>query len=194
MQPLQLRFTYTESEYLSASRLLMSRETNLVARLGAFFFLILFGGIVLTVIEDFIFPLWSVVLIALLFEAAFVYKIFVDMPRRYFRGDPKLRDEYRLTFSNDGIWLQTSQIDSKLAWSLYTRVLENSSLYVIVYGTDARMMTTVPKRTFRNAQEELEFRNLLRLHVDPRLTPTNASIGDRVPEYVPTGSEPPDWR
>ena len=81
-----------------------------------------------------------------------------------------------------------------MAWSLYTGVFENSSMYVIVYGKGARMMTAVPKRVFRNAEEEVEFRNLLRQHVDSKFPATNASIEDRVPQYVPSGTEPPDWR
>ena len=194
MQPLQLRFRYTEAEYLSASRLLLLGEKTTIVRLAAFLVLILFGGLLLTIITDVAFPFWFGIFFALLFEAVFVYKIFVDMPRRFFRGDPKLAGEYQLTFSEEGVRLQTPQIDSKLAWSLYTRVLENSSLYVIVYGKDARMMTVVPKRVFTSANEELEFRKLLQQHVDHRLAPTNASIEARLPQYVPSGSEPPDWR
>src|SRR5215467_1207492 len=166
MQPIQLRFSYTESEYLSASRLLLLSETNLVVRLGVLLLLILFVGIVLTIVGDFLFPIWAVIMLTLLVAAAFVYKAFVDMPRRYFRNNTQARGEYQLTFSSEGVWVQTTGIDSKLAWSLYTRVLENNSLYVVVYGKDARMMTAVPKRVFRTANEELEFRNLLRQHVD----------------------------
>lgn len=195
MQSIQLRFSYTEAEYLNASRLVLMRETTMLVRLAAFFLLILFGGILLTkVVEEFTFPLWTVVLIVLAFEAVFVHKILVDMPRRFFRGDPKMRDEFLLTFSPEGVWVRTPQIDSKLAWSLYTGVFENSSMYVIRYGTGARMMTAVPKRVFQSARQEVEFRNLLRQHVDPKLPLTNASIEGRVPEYVPSGSEPPDWR
>lgn len=194
MQPLRLRFTYTEAEYLSASRLLMRSETNMVVRLAAFFLLMFFGGILLSLVEVFSFPVWLVLLIALLFEGVFVYQVFVEMPRRYFRGNIQARAEYQLTFTEEGVWVQTSQIDSKLAWSLYTRVLENSGMYVIVYGKDARMMTAVPKRVFTNANEELEFRNLVRRQVDNRLAPTNASIDARAPEYVPSSLEPPDWR
>ena len=195
MQELQLRFAYTEAEYVDASRLLIRAQTAVIARLAAFVLLLMSGGILLTIIQDFIFPIWAIVLFALLLAAGLVYRIFVDMPRRYFRADPKLRDEYQLTFSPDGVRVQTSQIDSKLAWSLYTRVLENDSLYVIVYGNkDTRTMTPVPKRAFRNADEELEVRNLLRQHVDHRLPPSNASLATRVREYVPSSSQPPDWR
>ncbi|HEV2835674.1 MAG TPA: YcxB family protein [Pyrinomonadaceae bacterium] len=194
MQPIQLRFTYTEAEYLNASRLLILGETNMLVRLGAFFVMVLFGGIALTMIGEFIFPIWAVVLLTLVVAVAGGHTMLVEMPRKYFRGNLQARGEYQLTFSNEGVWVQTSGIDSKLAWSLYTRVLENNSMYVIVYGKDARMMTAVPKRVFRNGNEELEFRNLVRQHVANRLPPSNASIEARVPEYVPSGSQPPDWR
>src|SRR5690242_9534681 len=98
MQPIQLQFTYTEAEYVSAARLLMLREKNTVIRLTVFFVLILLGAVLLTITQGFLFPLWAAVLIALLFDLVLVYRIFVDMPKKYFRGDPKLGDEYRLTF------------------------------------------------------------------------------------------------
>jgi len=194
MQPLQFRFRYTEAEYLSASRLLLLKEKSVLVRLVAFLLLILFGAILLTIVGNFLLPIWSVAAMALLVNAALAYNIFFKMPQRYFRGNANLRDEFQLSFSHEGVWVKTSQIDSKLAWSLYTRVVENSSLYVIVYGKDARMMTAVPKRVFQSANEELEFRKLLREHVDHQLPPTNARIEAQAQKYVFTGSEPPDWR
>jgi len=195
MQPLQLRFSYTEAEYLNASRLLILRETKIIVRMVVLFLLLFCGGLLLTMlVPAFNFLVWFVGLFALVLEAVFAQKIFSDMPRKYFRGNANAREEFLLTFTHDGVWVKTSLIDSKMAWSLYTKVFENSSMYVIVYGKDARMMTAVPKRVFRSAQEELEFRNLLRQHVDPNLPPTNATIEARTPEYVPSGSQPPDWR
>ena len=196
MQPVQLRFTYTEPEYLSASRLLITRETKIVVRLIAMFLLFFCLEFLLTrLVPAFTwFPLWVILLIALVFAALFLRKLFVDMPRKYFRGNTQARGEYQLTFSDEGVWVQTTGIDSKLAWSLYTGVLENSSMYVIVYGKDARMMTAVPKRAFRSAEEEVAFRNLLGRYVDQSLPPTNASIDARAYQYVPSGTQPPDWR
>lgn len=195
MQPIQLRFTYTEAEYLNAARLLMLRETRIVLRLTAMFVLLFVGGVLLAMlIPEFTFSLWAISLIVALFVAAFFQRLMVAVPRKYFRGNENMREEFVLTFSHDGVWVRTSKIDSKMAWSLYTRVLENDSIYVIVYGKDARMMTAVPKRVFRSVQEEIEFRNLLRQHVDERLPLTTPSIEARTPEYIPSGSQPPDWR
>ena len=193
MQPIQLRFTYTEAEYLTAARLLILGETTTVVRMGAFFVMVLFGAIALTIIGDFFFPIWTIVLLGLVFPAALLYITLVETPRKYFRSNLQTRGEYQLTFSTDGVWVQTVGIDSKLAWNLYTRLLENDSMYVIVYGKDARMMTAVPKRVFKSANEELEFRNLVRQHVANRLPPSNTSMETKVPEFKP-GSQPPDWR
>jgi hypothetical protein len=66
MQPIQLRFTYTEAEYLKAARLLTLGETKTVVRIGAFILLVLLGAIGLTIIGDFLFPVWAMILIALL--------------------------------------------------------------------------------------------------------------------------------
>jgi signal transduction histidine kinase len=193
MQPIQLRFSYTEAEYLTASRLLILGETNIVVRLGVFFLLILFGAVALSIVGDFLFPMWTMVLLAMVFIAMLTYTTFIQLPRKYFRRNLQMRGEYQLTFSDEGVWVQTTGIDSKLAWSLYTRLVENDSMYVIVYGKDARMMTAVPKRVFKSANEELEFRNLVRQHVANRLPPSHASIEAKVPEFGP-GSQPPDWR
>jgi hypothetical protein len=194
MQPIQLRFTHTEAEYLNAARTMILGEKATILRLAAIFFFLVGLAILLTLLTGVSLPLPIVVLVALLLDAFFAYQLVVEIPRRFFRGDPKMRDEYLLTFSDDGVAVRTHQIDSKLAWSLYTRVLENKAQYIILYGKDARMMTVVPKRVFRDANEELEFRQLLRRHVDQNLTPLNASLGTAIPEYVPTHREPPDWR
>lgn len=194
MQSLQFRFRYSEAEYLGAARLLILKEKSVLVRMVVFLLMILFGAIMLAIIGDFGMPLWSVLAMALLVDTAFVYNIFFNMPRRYFRKNDNLRDEFQLSFSHEGVSVKTSQIDSKLAWTLYTKVAENSSLYVIVYGKDARMMTAVPKRVFQSAHEELEFRRLLREHVDQQFPATNGSIEARTQQYVPSGSEPPDWR
>lgn len=94
-----------------------------------------------------------------------------------------------------GVALKTTEIDSKLAWSLYKRVLENKSLYVLVYDAPGRMvMTVVPKRVFRDASEELEFRRLVHRQIDPSLAFTNDTISDQNYTYVPSKLEPPDWR
>jgi hypothetical protein len=62
------------------------------------------------------------------------------LPRRLFRRNPKLHDEYSLVFSDDGIRFRTSHIDSQLAWNLYSHVLMTADSYTTV-GTSWRSKT-----------------------------------------------------
>ena len=195
MQPIQLRFSYTEAEYLGAARLILFGQKLILARVVVLLALVVLISFMVSVLTDFEFPVWAALSLGLLVATSFAYKGLIDAPRRYFRKDPKMRDEFALTFSDEGVAVKTAQSDSKLAWSLYKEVLENRSLYVIVYNEPARMtMTVVPKRVFRDANEELNFRRLLHRHVDQSLALTNDSISEQNYTYVPSTLEPPDWR
>ena len=138
------------------------------------------------------FILWISLLFIVLLEGALLYNVLVVLPRKYFRGDPKFQDRYELTFSGEGVKLKTSQIDSKLAWSLYSKVVEGRDLYLLVYGTDARMMTAVPKRVFLNRDQENQFRELLVRHISNHSG--LKSLPPHESEYKPTSLTPPDWR
>ena len=195
MQPIQLKFTHTEAEYLGATRLLLFGQKVLLIRTAAFLVLVVAGILMLSLLGDFAFPLWASLLLGVLMAGGFAYMGLVDAPRRFFRKDPKMRDEFLLTFSDEGVAVKTAQIDSKLAWSLYKGVQESKSVYVLVYNEPARVsMTLVPKRAFRDAVEELEFRRLVQRKVDQSFALTDESLGDPAYAYVPSKSGPPDWR
>jgi|SRR5438876_3728022 len=165
-QEIKLEFSYTEAEYLSASRLLAFRTSDVMMRLIAFLVLVMVGLMVIPVLIP-EFPIWAAVALALLVEAALLYNFLVRVPQQCFRGDRKFRDNYAFMFSNEGISVKTNQLDSKLSWSLYTKVIEGSGLYILVYGKDLRMMTVVPKRAFPNEMQENAFRDLLARHIGP---------------------------
>lgn len=188
----RLEFQYTEAEYLAANRLCYLSGPNTLARLIVFGLLLIGGAIFLSMLMTGAFVLWVSLLFVLLFEGALVYNLLVTTPRKYFRGDAKFRDPYQLTFSDDGIKVKTPQIDSKLAWSLYTRVVEGRDLYLLIYGKETRLMTVVPKRAFINKDQENQFRALLKRHI------TDHSGLKQIPpsesEYKPTSLTPPDWR
>jgi len=80
-------------------------------------------------------------------------------PRMALAGNAKLLDQYQLTFSRDGIRFQTTSIDSKLAWSLYTRATEVRDFYLLYWGR--RQFTVVPKRAFESAADMQAFEALL---------------------------------
>lgn len=88
---------------------------------------------------------------------------FVVIPRIVFRSEQKFRDDYSLTFSQDGIHFLTAHIDSQLQWSIYSRALVDKNSYVLYYGS--RQFTVIPKRVFQNAEQQDLFEKLLSQHV-----------------------------
>jgi hypothetical protein len=187
----QLTFRYEEKEYLAATRLYFWRSTQLLNTLIALY--VVFAGAVLVVdgLIEFVLPLWSVVAFILLAGVAWFHGYIVDLPRSYFRGDPKFRDEYTLTFTDAGIDFKTENMSAKIAWSFYTGVIENESFYLLVYGNNIHSVSVIPKRAFRDSKQEATFRQMLRRHVDSNLKLTE---GERAEEYVPKSLQPPDWR
>lgn len=188
----KVEFQYTEAEYLAANRLYLFNSSNIVVRLIVVCLLLTAVVIMMSVVVTDLLPIWAMIAFVLLLEGGLVYNLLVRMPRQYFRGDAKFRDKFEVTFSDDGITVKTSQLDSKLSWSLYTRVIEGSEMYLLVYGKETRMMTTIPKRAFKSSQQENRFRELVTRHI------TDHSVMRQIPaednEYTPKSLTPPDWR
>ena len=185
----ELRYSLTEKEYLSAVRFYLMRSKRLMVRVIVWLVLVLAGLFLLNVVIDFILPIWFILALVVLIGVAFFHGYLVDLPRRYFRSDPKFRQEYNLTFTDAGIEFKTQDINSSIAWSLYTRVVENENFYILVYGENIPSLSILPKRAFRDSNEENDFRQMLRRHIDQ-----DFKLGDGEREYVPASSQPPDWR
>jgi hypothetical protein len=165
---MRLIFTHTEKEYLAAVRAYFWSSTELIFRI-TLFYLFLAGGIVLisvTVGVDI--PLWAILAFVVLLGVGLFHAYLIDFPRRHFRSDPKFRDEYTLTFADEGVGFKTSNIDAKVAWSLYTKFIENKSFYLLVYGKEPASVTVIPKRVFESSEQEDAFRMLLKEHINEK--------------------------
>ena len=187
----KLEYEYTEAEYLAANRLFFSSSPNIIARLGVFGLLLGAAVILLSFLTNSLIVIPGLVFVVLL-EAALFYNVLVNTPRKYFRGDGKFRDRYELTFSDEGVKLKTSQVDSKMSWSLYSRVVEGRDMYLLLYGKDTRMMTAVPKRVFSSSDQEQLFRELVTRHITDHAGLKQMAPGES--EYKPKSLTPPDWR
>jgi hypothetical protein len=93
---------------------------------------------------------------------------FVIIPPLAFRREPKFRDDYSLTFSQEGIRFRTVHVDSQLQWSLYSGALVDAYSYVLYYGS--RSFTVIPKRVFQSAEQQRAFEQLLAQHVPKIVT------------------------
>src|SRR5678816_3414305 len=161
----RIEYQLTEAEYLAANRLIFLSKPNVLLMVMVLSMLLLIGAFLLSLLLEGLFPLWTMILFVSLFEGLLFYNVLVKIPRTYYRGDGKYRDNYDIAFTDENIRVKTSQLDSKLAWSLYTKVLEGSDMYLLVYGKDVRMMTAVPKRAFISKDQEHKFRDLVSRHI-----------------------------
>ncbi|HEX8774760.1 MAG TPA: YcxB family protein [Pyrinomonadaceae bacterium] len=188
----QLRFRYTEEEWAAASRLYIIRQRELLLRFVAMFILIALAFGFFAAINEVVMSLF--LLSVGLVLSTFVLALFFVFPRQRFRSDPRHRDEFFLEFTEEGIRFRTEQIDSRLNWSLYSRVIENDRFYVLVYGKG--MMSVIPKRAFTAYDQEMVFRNMLRRkfgYTSGTRSLRELPATDMERAYVPP-PEPPDWR
>ncbi|HEX5876475.1 MAG TPA: YcxB family protein [Pyrinomonadaceae bacterium] len=190
-ESVHLRFTHTEKEYLNAVRFYFWHSKELSIRLIVSFVLFAVGLVLLSVVIGVPLPWWAMVAFIFLAGLGWFHGYVIDVPRRRFRGDPKYRDEYNLIFNDAGMEFKTAHVSATLRWSLYTRVIENDSFYIMIYGRDIHSLSIVPKRAFRDNEQEKTFRKLLRRNLDPNLKLTP---GEHETQYVPASLEPPDWR
>jgi hypothetical protein len=187
-----LEYQMSEAEYLAATRLLFFQTKQGMLRLVVVCVLALVAALMMSMFLADMFALVITLVFVILFDVVLFYNALVTLPRRFYRGDPKFREKYQVTFSNEGVVVKTFQIDSKLAWSLYTKVIEGREMYLLMYGKDLRMMTAVPKRVFRSRDEEMEFRGLVSRHIADHSAFTNIPPEER--GYTPKSLTPPDWR
>ena len=189
-ESVQISFRHTETEYLAATRFYFLHSTELMTRLIVFFVLLAVGFVVLLpLLLGYSLPLLiSIIFIGAIGAGSF-QRVVHDLPRRHFRGDPKFRDEYHLTFSDAGIQFQTLNMSSMIAWNFYTGLIENDQFYLMKYGNNNHSVSIVPKRAFKDSGQETTFRQILRRNLDPKLKLT---AGEQ--EYVPRNLQPPDWR
>ena len=83
--------------------------------------------------------------------------------RIFFKRNPRFLETYHLTFSDSGVHFKTKSIDSNIAWTLYTRVLQNESVILLIYAT--RLYTVIPRRAFRDDSQLAAFNSLVDRYV-----------------------------
>jgi hypothetical protein len=93
------------------------------------------------------------------------------IPKLVFRREPKLRDEYSLTFSPEGIHFRTAHINSELQWAMYSHGLVSPHSFILYYGTHS--FSVIPKRVFENTEQLAAFEQLV-LEKIPHISKKNS--------------------
>jgi hypothetical protein len=160
-ETVNLAFRYSEADYTRALRAHYASRLRVRIDIVVAIVLAVFGVYLwhspglhwLGVISEVVSTIFVLILIA----------AFTVIPPLVFRREPKFRDDYSLTFSQEGIHFATAHIDSQLQWNLYSRALIDAHSYVLYYGT--RQFTVIPKRVFQSAEQQRIFEQLLIQHV-----------------------------
>ncbi len=164
-QPLHLSFRYSESEYVQAIRSHFANRLRLKSDIAVILGLAIIAAYFWNTggMQTFV----GVAGMGSLVLSAMLVGVFFVAPRRMFRRNPKLHDEYSLTFSDVGIRFHTAHIDSQLAWTLYTHVVVNANSYLLYYGES--QFSVIPKRLLQSAEEQQQFEQFLARHI-PKFT------------------------
>ncbi len=163
-----LRFTYTEDEFVEAWQFYATRailkKSDVIVSLAAMGF-----SLVMAYLKGASWIWESLFIVGFLLLVGNFIGYFL-MPRHRFRHDPKYREEYYLSFSEQGIYFKTSYAESKLEWALYDKLWIVPRHYLLFYGRD--LFTIIPKRVFAGKEEEQRFEEL----VQRKLAPTMIQI------------------
>ena len=156
METVNLSFRYAEQDYVRAMRAHYASRLRLPLDIAVILGSAFVGGYELRSGSlGFGITLLCVSgLFALMLTAAFAI-----IPIIAFRWQPKLRGEYSLSFSPQGIHFRTAHIDSDLKWTLYKDALVDASSFILYYGS--RQFTVIPKRVFQDVSQREAFEQLL---------------------------------
>lgn len=161
-EPINVRFRYTESQYADGVRRHLANRFRWRIDTPLAVAVVILGAVALVAgIGGMAGP--SLMSIGMLYLCVLALGWFW-VPVRYYRAQPKLRDEYRLAFSEDGIALRTEHVESNLQWSIYQRVLADERVYLLYYGNDAFFV--LPRSVFPSGStDEAGFRDLVKRKV-----------------------------
>ena len=158
-------FTITHDEYIRAMRRYYKTKLQVKRDLLGGVIAISCGVYLLNTIET-VTLAWFSIVAGVVLVSLVIYAIYV-LPRLMYRSQPKLKDEYRLEFRDDGIEFKTKEIDSNLKWSVYHSWLRDSEFYLLYHGT--RDVSVIPRRSFANGDDEL-LKDMLSRAIGPPLS------------------------
>ena len=160
--PVSTTFTFTRDEYVLAMKR-HYRSTLKVGRDVIAGFLALAAGVYLLMSSSGGWTAWALTILGVALLLMVAYALFL-LPGMIYRSQPKLKDEYSLTFADDGIGFKTSSIDSTLQWSLYQSWLSDDDFYIMYHGK--RDLSVIPRRTLSDEDDE-RLRQILTEKIGP---------------------------
>lgn len=80
--------------------------------------------------------------------------------RYVFKRSKKFHERTSVTFSEQGIHYRTPSIDSTLDWGIFSELVEDDALFLLLYWAP-RAYAIIPKRAFATEASQAELRRLV---------------------------------
>ena len=163
--PIVTTFTFKRDEYILAMKrhfkTALHVQRDVIGGIAA-----IAGGLYLAFTYDSGWFAWLLVALGTVLLAMVAYAMFL-LPRMIYNSQPKLKDEYRLSFADDGIGFKTDSIDSTLQWSLYQSWLSDDDFYIMYYGK--RDLSVIPRRALDGDDADRRLREMLENNIGPAM-------------------------
>ena len=128
----QVKFVNSEEDYIEASRVYSYGSKG--AKLD---FIIEIMAIIVGIIFFWVLGfslIWVFLFIACILVIIIRILGYFVLSKMRYRKEPKYKWEYLMEFDDDGIRFKTKNIESKLEWSLYNKVIETEKTYILVHS------------------------------------------------------------
>jgi hypothetical protein len=159
--PVSTTFTYSREEYMLAMRRhyysTLHPKYDFVGGLLA-----IVGGLYMALAMDIGWIAWCLVAAGCALLGMIAYAMLL-LPAIIYASQPKLKNEYTLSFADDGIRFRTKGIDATLQWSLYHRWLSDDRFYIMYHGK--RDLSVIPRRALAHDDSDNRLRQLLTEHL-----------------------------
>lgn len=162
MEKIEIKFKYTKEEYVKAFReyLLLTKTIKKRDMIVAIL-VIIFSTIWLILSKEI---LSAVCLLCGVLFLLLLCNLYYWMPGRNFSQNNKFKEEYNLTFSDEGILFKTDSINSNLKWNTYVDFMENEEFFYLIQAK--QVFSLIPKRAFDSVEVENGFREMVLRNVN----------------------------
>jgi YcxB-like protein len=155
--PIEVTFRYAPGEYLRAFRKYQFSHIRFGPDLTASAILFGVGAWLASGASSYVWLGVIFVMMSLVFPV-FYLTAFV-MTARAIATNPRFRQEFRMSFSEQDMRFSTDSIESRVDWRFYRSALRRSGFYYLVYGRS--QFTLLPERVLVEAGEKQAFEALL---------------------------------
>lgn len=160
---IQLRFIYTEEEYVRAAGMYQVKRGGIVRTYTLYFVLIVAIFLALAWYQGFLDDL-SIIWAPILLTAIGFGSMFFTLPRSWkkaFRADPRNSQPFSWEINAQGVTITSGSTQAHFDWGYFRETLE-AELYFFLIGVQIKnQFYVIPKRAFESAEQMECFRAIV---------------------------------